>query len=158
MSGRFQSASVAFQADDGFTAVDLPDPQLVVDETLGEALPEGPKDSWLAARLTHLVGGSASLFPSGLEIEPDGLLIADLLALDAEDKVLAKVQLQAGPAAAAAGVVAKDAVTAETVRSALMDALLAGVALADVEVFVSQDEATPARRVGRMGGVLLTED
>ncbi|MEO1235040.1 MAG: hypothetical protein AAFZ18_39750 [Myxococcota bacterium] len=157
MTAAFSAAGIGFELDDGFTVVPFEDPQLVVDETFGDRLPEGaPKDGWLASRLTALVGGEAPVFGVGVEIEPDGLWIADVLALDEEGKVLAKLQLQATAEAAAVGAATRDATTAIRVTDAFSAALLADPErLADVEVLVSSNDEEAPRHLGRRDGEWL---
>lgn len=160
MAAAFSASGVSFELDDGFTVVPFEDPQVVVDETFGERLPlEVPRDGWLASRLTALVGEDGPIFASGVEIEPDGLWIADLLALDDAGKVLAKLQLQATPGEAALGAATRDAMTAIRVSDALYEALMSDTeALANVEVLVSSsDEETP-RPLGRRDGAWLGLD
>jgi hypothetical protein len=154
---RPRAEGVLFEADDGFALVAFERAVSVEASSfgieLGLELPNGAQGSWLAARLARLFGLDSRLFTGAVEVEPDGLFIADVLALDARERVLAKLQLQASPEEIALLGVAGSPEAARRAQAALRRVLLAAPEdLADVEVRVEgpEGETVFGRREGRL--------
>lgn len=162
-AGRFEALGIGFEPDDGYTVVPFEPGAEVYDEHVGERLSAAGVDlsprhigSWLAARLAFLTAHDPRVFTRAVEVEPDGLLIVDLLALEPGGRVLAKLQLQAGPE----GVCLLGVGTGRDAGTSCSRALVAALAaepgrLAPVEVLVESTRLRVLRRYGYRDGRLL---
>lgn len=150
----FVHEGIRFQPDDGFTIVGFDAPEDHVEEGLALGTP-GARASWLAARLAALTERDPQIFTGEIEVEEDGLFIVDLLAEVESGRVLAKLQLQADPEEVAVLGVAGDAEGFARAAAALVGALGASDALADVEVEVARSDEDVPVRYGRRAGRLL---
>lgn len=153
---------VRFEPDDGFALVRFPEPYEVrvldLAARLSDIEPASDRlGSWLVARLAALSDHDPHWSTPGVEVEEEGLVILDLLALEATGKVLAKLQLQAGPEGAGLlGVAARPEAGALAVDALLEILRAAPTALVDAEIWVERP-GEPPRAFGRRDGALLAE-
>ncbi|MEQ9498547.1 MAG: hypothetical protein RIT81_16850 [Deltaproteobacteria bacterium] len=159
MFGVFDARGYTFAVDDGFTAVELDDPQDFAVEDLDERftphLPElngAPVASWVFARLGALVGGEdatrrLALDPDTVEHVDDALFVIDFVVRRGEAPV-AKIQLQGGTIGVALLGVTADAAVVEAFEAALLAAV---DEVATCRVMTLDPAAGPDASVQRFG-------
>ncbi len=156
----FFGGGLWFEPDDGFTSVGFVAPAVFeaegFDGRVAAALPPGDvpcRASWLVARLAALTETDPRLFSGEVEFEESGTFVADLLAVDAAARVVAKLQAHASLDGLELGAAADAEDRAVAAFSAVEAALLADPGQrAEVEVVVEGNE----RRVyGQRGGRLI---
>lgn len=166
MPARFSARGVGFEPDDGYAVVPFERPVDLYEEAFDRRLVEAGVTvmpsllpSWLVARLARLAGHDARVFGDDVEVEADGLFIADVLALDEQDRVLAKLQLQAGPLGIGVLGVATSQAASKRCLEALVEALTSEPAvLSDAEVRVELADGGRVFRYGRRAGELIHPD